>query len=327
MAVLHETIHPSAGDGDIGRRRGHRLLEAFPCLPDDRHETLAIVPGELQRRGHADRTGDIGSSGTTAQLLSPTDDRRCQGYPIAHDEDPDTSWPSQFVATRGEKIHSVDRQGPRHRPLDGVGVEGNPRIHRVYRGCDLGDGLYHPGLVVRRHHRHHRGVCGDRRRHPIGVDHTVLIDTHDRYLRAETTAEGRRLEDGLMLHGGHHHAPSSVGGEGASQNGEIVRLGPTRGEHHVAGYGAHVRRHPLPRLLEGVLGPARRGVLSRRVAEDLLSVGRHRGHYLGARRCGGGVVDIDLGHQVQNGMLGGHRHNDGALGSWAPPPPGSLRWR
>ena len=112
-------------------------------------------------------------------------------------------------------------------------------------------------------------------------------------------APGQRpagVEDGVVLHGRAHQGRRSGRAPDAGLprpgDGQVVGLGGTGGEHHLAEVGTEQFGDLLAGVVHGHPGPPGLGVAPRRVAEPTGEVGQHGLDRLGAHRGGGRVVEI-----------------------------------
>jgi len=158
--------------------------------------------------------------------------------------------------------HRVDAgAGERDRELadglDRVGVEGDPVLVRD-RG-EGGDRLHGPHLVVRPHHAHQRDVIGvalDGGAERLRVEPPVLV--HLEELDRGPLGVGEpagRIEDRVVLDRADQDARPLARPEQPFDR-EVVRLGPARGEHHLARAGLQGVRDGLAGLLHHAACPA-----------------------------------------------------------------------
>ena len=115
------------------------------------------------------------------------------------------------------------------------------------------------------------------------------------------------VDDGMVLDHADQKAYASricvpAGPEGALE-GQVVRLGATRGEDHLGRPGTHGLGNRLAGLLDDATSESARGVQRRRVADHRHLVG-HRLDRLGQHRRGRTVVEVD-----KTGRLSGFRHS------------------
>src|SRR5690606_38331342 len=111
-------------------------------------------------------------------------------------------------------------------------------------------------------------------------------------------------------------ASTGATSQSRSLDGEIVRLCSTGGEDDLGWRHPETGGHPLPGLLEGVLGATRHLVDTRGIAEALGGERRHGLPDARAHRCGGGVVEIDHCHSPLS--------QDGPAVPWPGCPPSSC---
>ena len=83
------------------------------------------------------------------------------------------------------------------------------------------------------------------------------------------------VEHGVVLDGGAHAPSRRRPRAGSPEDGEIVGLGPARGEDDLAGLAPEAPRHLVAGLVDGRPGPAGQRVRPRRVAEVLGQVRDH----------------------------------------------------
>ena len=111
---------------------------------------------------------------------------------------------------------------------------------------------------------------------------------------------GDRVEHGVVLDGAGQDAdPAGIGrptGPEQTLDREVVRLGPTCGEHDLGGPGTEGRREGLAGLLHDPAGAPTGGVQGRRVARER-ELGSHRRQRLGEHRRRRRVIEV--GHRVK----------------------------
>ena len=112
--------------------------------------------------------------------------------------------------------------------------------------------------------------------------------------------DGRHTNRGVpnrrMLDVGVQDRRAGLGGGGAEDR-RVDRLGRTRGEHHLAWYGAEQCRHLTAGLLERVADEAGFLVEATRVGCGPPGPRQDRSERLGSRRGGAGVVEIGASHR------------------------------
>ncbi len=152
----------------------------------------------------------------------------------ARDQEADALRPVELVRGRGEQIRR-DRVEP-HRDL----AERLRRIDvqrhaaRAHRFGDPRHRLHDAGLVVRPQQRHQRGVRRDRGADRLGIDEPVGVDRNARHAEALGFERGERFFDRRMLGARCVTRWRLAAGARDAVEREVVRLGRTAREHHLA---------------------------------------------------------------------------------------------
>ncbi len=210
--------------------------------------------------------------------MLPAGDHRLHARPAL---DPERAGPLRAVELVRRQRQQVHAQGARvhgnlARRLYRVGVQ--QRAAGVRDGCQFGDRLDRADLVVRVHHRHERGVVGERLAEAIGRHDSALVHSQQ-----------------LMLDPARDEMPASGRLEriGRATKREVVRLGAPAREHDLRRVAVQQRRHRRSCVVHHRLCLLAEVMHARRVAENVAGGARHRvDHFLreGCRRV---VVKVD----------------------------------
>lgn len=226
--------------------------------------------------------------------MIPTTKERSELYPAEHGERPYPFGPAQLVTGDRDEIGAApERVREAAHGLDGVAVK--ERAGATGRLGDGGDRLDDAGLVVDGLEAHETNASG------VSLERSVDRSRIDRAIRARGDLDhedallcqgARRAKDGGVLdRADDEHA--AWFGEGRSQ-GEVVRLGPTRGQHDVSRIDLSEVTDGLTRLLDEGTRASARAVDARRIPPGVVDGASHRLARLGGerRRC----VPIQIDH-------------------------------
>jgi hypothetical protein len=142
-------------------------------------------------------------------------------------------------------------------------------------------------------------VAGVRTRRSARFHLAVSVDGEKGHLEVmEFFQKPGGIEHRMVLDGGDNEVPALFQiGQGGAFNGQVVGLGPTRGEDNAVGRGANEFGHPGPLFLDGIFNGGRQIINRRRVGEPLLKVREHGFDYFGPGRSGRGMVQICTLHR------------------------------
>ena len=221
-------------------------------------------------------------------------EERLHPRPAPDEEGADALRPVDLVAGQGEEIHAerLRVQGELAEALHRVGVKGHAPL--AADPAHGGDGKQHAGLVVPVHEADQYGVRPDRPAHVVRVQQPLRIHGEAGHLEALAAEVGGGVQDGVVLHGGEDHMTTALLlGRGDAHEGQVVGLGPPRGEDDGVLVGrSQGPRDGRPSPLQGLSRLTPPDVERAGIAEPLRQEGRHRRQDLGVERRGGVVIEI-----------------------------------
>jgi hypothetical protein len=128
----------------------------------------------------------------------------------------------------------------------------------------------------------------------VRIDTAESIDRNLHDLEPELLQIADRVPDRMVFDLRDDDAVAArLAGPRRALDSQVVRLGPARGEHDLAGRSAEGARDLLVRFVEAGTRAAARAVEGRGVAKLLREVRQHRLEGFAPQRSGGGVVEID----------------------------------
>ena len=148
-------------------------------------------------------------------------------------------------------------------------------------GGEIGD---RADLVVDRHHADDRDIGPERRGEIVEVDLPAGVDAHD--AAAEMLDD---VEHGVVLGRGTHRRAAIAQ---RPDDGGVVALGATSGEHDFAGQHAECGGNAIAGLVDGAASVAGEPMRTARVGEPHVEERQHRGDRLRAHGRRRGVVEI-----------------------------------
>jgi len=149
-------------------------------------------------------------------------------------------------------------------------------------------------FVVGHHHRDQNRLGVESPIEFVRIDTPESIDRNLHDLEPELLQIADRVTDRMVFDLRDDDAVTArLAGPGRTLDGQVVRLGPARGEHDFAGRGAEGTRDLLVGFVETGTRTAARSVERGGVAKLLREVRQHGLEGFAPQRSGGGVVEID----------------------------------
>ena len=149
-------------------------------------------------------------------------------------------------------------------------------------------------LVVCQHHGEQRGIAVNKPTGTIDHDHTGIIHRQSGNLPSLPLQPVARPSGGGMLHlrGDRMSSPIFYALRDA-EDGQVVRLRPTRGEENLLGFAYQKRGNLFSRPIYSSASPSSVHVRARRISEVLFQPGQHFLYDLGM--CRSGCIMIEIG--------------------------------
>ena len=199
-----------------------------------------------------------------------------------------------------EHIHAqpphiqVEKAGRLHR----IGVQHNGTIQFLspppHRGRYIGKGVNRANFVVGVHYGNQGSAGADGVIHRFRANHPERVHRQIGNFITPVFQVLAGVQDGVVFDaGGDEVIAGFVQGGSYPVQGRVVRLGAAAGEHHLAAATAQHFRHPLPGVVQGVLGLLPDGVDAGGIAVQLGEVGPHRVKDPRVHRRSAGVIQID----------------------------------
>ena len=256
----------------VGDGREQAVDQPVAQRGDSGHFVRAGRDRLVDRRGHGDDTGDVDGARTQPALLTTAFDQRLEPAVPRTTSAPVPFGPPNLCADTATRSAAAARAATStHETACTASVcsraRGGARPHQL---GDLVEGLDGADLVVDEHDRHDNGAGVERSGERVEVDEPAAIDTDAMYSKAVALEPVGGGEHALVLERGRDDTVAGPGitrGAGRAFDREVVGLGSSTGEHDLRRVRAERVGDALARLFERGLGPARRRVRPRGVAE------------------------------------------------------------
>ena len=256
MAVAGDLVGAVTGLGGVGD--GSQQAVGHP-VPQDPHSGDGFcAPGDRLLHGgrHADDAGHVVGATAPVALLTAAVDDGLDSDALPHDEGADALRAPELVGADGdeggarcERGHVEPREG-----LHGVGVDDGGRRPVAYQLNHVGERLHGADLVVGEHDGDHR----DRLVEQFGEGGEVDDAVGPHRCRARLGQATAGVQDGVVLD--RRADDSSRMGAVAPDDGEVVGLGASGGEHDLTRSRTQTFGDDLARLVETLPGFARHRV-------------------------------------------------------------------
>ena len=265
-----------------------------------RSQTSTLVKHHAGSRTQAHDAGHVVGARPPAPFLSTAAQSWCQGHPGSHRQRTDALGSTDLVTAERNQRHPGSHRchiapgGGLHR----IGVHHGVGRMTGHHVGNVGQRLDGAHLVVGHHHRHHGDLgavtttsgCGSGVEHGdqrLTVHHAASINGH-----GHAAAMHHRVQHGVVFDGAAHRcAPHGVE---HAVDCQVVSLGASGGEHHLAARTAQQLSHRFACLVHGPTSGAAAGVGTGGISPLPGQPRQHGLNHLGARRGGSGMVHIGL---------------------------------